>query len=51
MVRAARSFLRDPRQRIAHDPAKRPLDHLVVLKQILRHRPSPALSDPRRRMK
>ena len=42
MVAAAQPLARRPLQRVAHDAAQRALDHLVVLEQILRHRPRPA---------
>ena len=39
MMGAAQPVARDADQRVAHHAAQRALDHLVVLEQILRHRP------------
>ena len=41
MVRPAQPLARRALQRLAHDAPQRALDHLLVLVQILRHRPSP----------
>ena len=46
MMRPAQALARRALQRLAHDAPQRALDHLLVLVQILRHRPSPTILGP-----